>query len=121
MTATVFDLTGIHALRKGLPWALRFTRYAGKGKSPVNLTGCAARFEVFDSLAGRAAPALVTLTSADGDIVLGGTAGTVVIKLGTASADWSAKNLRYRLWFTDSLGDETLYFYGRLALLDGEW
>lgn len=120
MTPTAFDLTGRRAILKGLPWSVRFTRL-GPDKQPVNLVGCAARMQIFDALAGRSAAPLVTLTSVAGDIALGGAAGTVAITLGDVSGSWTAKNLRYRLYFTDSLGDEALYFYGRIGLLDGEW
>lgn len=120
MSPTAYDIVGRHAIRKGLPWSFRLTRL-GPDKQPVDLTGCAARLQIFDALASRSAAPLVTLTSAAGDIALGGAAGTVAITLGEVSGAWAVKNLRYRLYFTDSLGAEGLYFYGRLGLLDGEW
>jgi hypothetical protein len=120
MSPTAFDITGRRAILKGLPWSFRFTRL-GPDKQPIDLTGCSARLQIFDALASRSAPPLVTLTSAGGEIALGGAAGTVAITLGDVSGGFAAKNLRYRLYFTDSLGDEDLYFYGRLGLRDGEW
>lgn len=120
MSPTAFDLVGRNALRKGLPWSFRLRRLQ-PGKTPVDLTGCAARMEIYDALAPRTQSPLVTLSSATGEIVLGGAAGTLVAMLGSITSTWSARNLRYRLFFTDSLGIDGLYLYGRLAFMDGEW
>lgn len=117
MSSTAFDLTGRHAIEKGLPWSLYFTRYAGPARTPVDLTGCAARLEVFDAFTGAL---LLTLSSASAEeITLGGIAGSVAVRLpGAASAAWTATHLRYRFFFTDASGVDRLYLRGRLGLLE---
>lgn len=118
MTSTVFDLVGKYAIEKGAPWALHFTRYAGPAKTPVDLTGAAARLDIFDALASG--PPLLTLSTASGEIVLGGAAGTVAIDLSVARGnEITASNLRYRLWFTLG-GTDQLYLRGRLGLIEGD-
>lgn len=118
MTSTVFDLVGKYAIEKGLPWSFRCTRFAGPGKAPVDLTGSTARLEIFDATSNAS---LCVLTSAAGDIVLGGPAGTVVCSLaGAVSLAWSARYLRYRFVFIDSLGSERVYLRGRLGLVDDQ-
>lgn len=115
MTSTTFDLVGKYAIEKGLPWSFRCARYAGPGRTPVDLTGCSARLEIYNALTSEL---IATLSSADGDIALGGPAGTVVTALaGAVSGAWSATHLRYRFYFTDSLGVERLFMRGRLGLV----
>ncbi len=118
MTSTVFDLVGKYAIEKGLPWTFRCTRFSGPAKTPVDLTGSAARFEIFDATSNAT---LGVLTSTDGDVVLGGPAGTVVCNLSAAaSLSWEARYLRYRFVFTDSQGSERVYLRGRLGLVDDQ-
>lgn len=118
MQSAVFDLVGQHAIEKGLPWQLRFTRYAGPAKTPVDLTGLSARLEIFDALVPGAP--ILTLRDTTGDITLGGMAGTVAADLsGAASAAITAKHLRYRLFFVVG-GVDHLYMRGRLGLLEGD-
>lgn len=116
MSSTTFDLIGKYAIEKGLPWSFRCARFAGRAKTPVDLTGSSARLEIYNALTGEL---ITTLDDASGDIVLGGAAGTVEVALAAqVSATWSATNLRYRFFFTDSLGVDRLFMRGRLGLVD---
>lgn len=119
MTSTVYDLTGAYALEKGVPWALRFTRF-NPDKTPVDLTGASARLEIYDALVSG--PPLLVLSSAQpAEIVLGGTAGTFAAYLPAAASNGlTATHLRYRLFFTVA-GVDLLFLRGRLAFIgDGE-
>jgi len=111
-----FDLVGDYAMVKGLPWSLRFTRYAGPAKTPVNLTGCSARLVIFNLLDAAALP--LAFSTVSGHIVLGGMLGTVAIDLDGETTALASERATYRLYFTDSLGVETLLLRGRLGLLE---
>jgi len=116
MTSTTFDLIGKYAIEKGLPWSFRCARFTGRAKTPVDLTGSSARLEIYNALTGEL---VATLDDSAGDIVLGGPAGTVDVALAAqVSAGWSATHLRYRFFFTDSLGVERLFMRGRLGLVE---
>ena len=118
MSSTVYDLAGPFALEKGVPFALHFTRF-NPDKTPVDLTGAAARLEIYDALASG--PPLLALSTATGEIVLGGTAGTFAAYLSAAASNGlTVISLRYRLFFTVG-GVDQLYMRGRLAFVgDGE-
>ncbi len=119
MTSTVFDLVGKYAIEKGLPWSFRCTRYTGPARVPVDLTGLVARFDVFDALA-PGAPVL-SVSSASGEIALGGVAGTVAIDLSAAQTGAiAATHLRHRLTFIDAQLVERVFLRGRLGLLEGD-
>lgn len=63
---------------------------AGQPPQPVNLTGCTARMQIREKVASPTA--YITLTTANGGITLGGTAGTVEIYIPdetTASFTWT--------------------------------
>jgi len=111
-----FDLVGDYAIVKGLPWSLRFTRYAGPSKTPVDLTGCSARLVIYNLLDAAALP--LGFSTVSGHITLGGALGTVAIELDEDTAALTAERAAYRLYFTDSLGVETLLLRGRLGLLE---
>ncbi len=111
-----FDLVGDYAIVKGLPWSFRFTRYAGPLKTPVNLTGCSARLVIFNLLGAAALP--LAFSTVSGHIVLGGALGTVAIDLDGETTVLAAGRATYRLYFTNSLGIETLLLRGRLGLLE---
>ena len=114
----VLDLVGPYAIVKGLPWAFKFTRKAGPGKVPVDLTGATARLEIHDLLAGGPP---VEFSTASGHIVLGGAAGTVDVALTAGETLLAAQRARYRLYLTPAGGREQLLLRGRLGLLeDGE-
>lgn len=117
MIGAKFDLVGPYAMVKGLPWSFELTRKAGG--QPLDLTGCAARLVIIDVL-DPTAPAL-EFSTASGHIVLGGAAGTITIELPETLTAFAATRVRYRLYFTDSLGREGLLLRGRLGILeDGE-
>ncbi len=113
-----FDLLGPHAMVKGLPWSLEFTRRAGPAKTPVDLTGCSARLVITDLLADAAPETPLEFTTLSGHIVLGGVAGTVAITLDETDTALAAERASYRLYFTDSLGRESLLLRGRLGLVE---
>ena len=65
------------------------TWMAGTPPVPVDLTGCTARMHVRDAVAS--ADVLLALTTENGRITLGGTAGTVTLQLSaaeTAAITW---------------------------------
>lgn len=110
------DLVGDHAMVKGLPWSLRFTRTAKPSNMPIDLTGCSARLVITNPLDAAAAP--LVFSTASGHIVLGGVAGTVDIDMDETDTTIAAIRINYRLYFTDSLGLEKLLMRGQLALLE---
>lgn len=112
-----FDLVGPHALVRGLPWSLNFTRLAGAQKTPVDLTGCSARLVITGLLETAEPQEPLEFTTTGGNIVLGGVAGTVAIDLDdTDTADIPDRAL-YRFYLTDALGKETLLLRGRLGVI----
>ena len=60
----------------------------------------------------------LVFSTVSGHIVLGGVAGTVAIDLDETDTALAAERASYRLYFTDSLGIETLLLRGRLGLLE---
>ena len=113
-----FDLVGPYAMVKGLPWSLKFTRKSGPLKTPVNLTGCSARFVITDLLALSAPVTPLEFTTVSGHITLGGALGTVEIALDDVETALALERASYRLYLTDSLGVESLLLRGRLALVE---
>ncbi|MBL0307661.1 MAG: hypothetical protein IPQ25_17025 [Chitinophagaceae bacterium] len=112
-----FDLVGPHALVRGLPWSLNFTRLAGAQKTPVDLTGCSARLVITGLLETADPPEPLEFTTTGGNIVLGGALGTVAIDLDeTDTADVPDRAL-YRFYLTDALDKETLLLRGRLGVI----
>jgi hypothetical protein len=115
--AGVLALLGPFALRRGFPWRFAFRRLAAPARHPVDLTGCAARLEIYDALRPRHLPWV--FSTASGEITLGGAAGTFACHLtAAATAPIHATAGRYRIVFTDSLGDEQVFLFGRLAILE---
>ena len=112
-----FDLVGPHALVRGLPWSLNFTRLAGAQKTPVDLTGCSARLVITGLLETTEPPVPLEFTTTGGHIALGGALGTVAIALDeTDTADIPDRAL-YRFYLTDALGKESLLLRGRLGVI----
>ena len=70
-------LAGLHDINieQGSSWTLSLTWKDDAG-IPINLSGYKARMKVRKSYAG---PAVLELSSDDGDIVLGGALGTIVL------------------------------------------
>lgn len=117
MAATVFDLVGPYVIEKGLPWDFKFTRFTGPSRVPVDLTDCLARLELYDDQRPGFAPLLFSTES--GHINLGNAAGTFHCHLtGSETLAIAITQGRYRLVFTDSIGDEVLYLRGRLGFLE---
>ncbi len=118
MASTVFDLVGKHAIEKGFPWSFVFTRYAGPAKTPVDLTGLSCRLDVFDALSASTTP-LLSVSSASGQIVLGGASGRTEIDLTEQQTTFATKSLRYRIVFTEAGGRQHPYLHGRLGIVEG--
>lgn len=117
MLGAKFDLVGPYSLVRGLPWSLGFTRKAGAQKTPVDLTGCAARLVISGLLETTEPPAPLEFSTTSGHIALGGVLGTVAIDLDeTDTADIPDRAL-YRFYLADALGKETLLLRGRLGVL----
>jgi len=111
-----FDLRDHNAMVKGLPWHLGYTHKAGPLKAPVDLAGCSARLVIDNPLDATQAPA--EFSTASGHIVLGGVTGRVDIDLDETDTLLAGTRARYRLYFTNSLGKESLLLRGSLALLE---
>ena len=112
-----FDLLGPHALVRGLPWSLRFTRLAGAQKTPVDLTGCAVRLVISGLLESAEPPAPREFTTTSGHVTLGGALGTVAIDLDESDTADIPDRALYRLYLTDALGREALLLRGRLGVI----
>lgn len=75
---------------------------AGTPSVPVNLTGCTARMQVRRKITD--ADPLLSLTTENGGITLGGTAGTVTISMSataTAAIDWKGGVYDLEIQFGD--------------------
>ncbi len=95
--------------RKTLTWK------AGTPPVPVNLTGCTARMQMRTEIA--AATPLVTLTTENGGIVLGGTAGTIelfIAAVDTAAFTWTTAV--YDLEIILANGDVRRLLYGPVTV-----
>ena len=111
------DLLGArYAICRGFPWSVTFRRREpGPGRRPIDLTGFTARFEVYDSLREHRPPWMF------GALIEAPQTG--VVKIPLRADDTRALRTtaaRYRLVFTDSLGDESVLLYGRLAVLESD-
>lgn len=76
---------------QGATYMLSFTWKAGVDKIPVDLTGCTARMQVRTKV-GASIP-LLSLTTENGGISLGGTAGTINLLIDaedTAALSWTS-------------------------------
>ncbi|GHU38471.1 hypothetical protein AGMMS50256_37810 [Betaproteobacteria bacterium] len=119
MSRANYDIKGSRAIQRGFSWRFVFTRRQ-KNRQPVDLTGLSARFELRDS-ANPETPAIV-FTSDEGKIVLGDATGTVEILLtagDTAAIDFRHA-ARYRLIFSDNLGDPEVFLAG-VAQIGNGW
>jgi hypothetical protein len=121
MMTAEFDLIGKYAVTRGFPWSLPLMRLqSAKPRVPLDLTGMQARFEIYGT--SRHHHRLPwEFSTATGHIHLGGAQGTVDIRLGPSDTELIRSTAcRYRLIFTDSLGDESILLRGRLAVLEDE-
>lgn len=78
-------------IEQGATLGLPITWLVGTAQLPVDLTGCTARMDIRAKLTDTAK--LLSLTTANGRIVLGGTAGTITLLLTaeeTAALTWLA-------------------------------
>lgn len=117
MTSTVFDLVGKYAIEKGLPWSFRCTRKAGPSKTPVDLTGLAARLDIYDAL--QPGLPILSVDTVSGGVVLGGSDGSIVANLSAAATRAiTAPHLRYRLILIDANAVEQGFMRGRLGVIE---
>lgn len=87
---------------------------AGELKTPVDLTGCTARMQVREKINSPAV--LLELTTLNGGIVLGGTAGTIklyMLAANTLNLTW--KNGVYDLYITFPSGVVKKKLYGTVS------
>jgi len=117
MPAQTWDLIGPFRIEQGATWNPVITYYTDATKTAVNdLTGYKAT-AVWSAKAGG--PAIVSLSSDDGTITLGGSAGTVAPKIG-ASVTNTLPPLtdqnpgRWQLDLIDPDGND-------IRLLEGDW
>jgi hypothetical protein len=112
------NLLGDFAVTRGFPWHAHMARLQSRcPRVPVDLTGMKARLEVFDTLHLRRAPWVFSTET--GHIELGGGTGEFDIRLAAADTlGITATACRYRLIFTDALGEERILARGRLAVLE---
>ena len=95
--------------RKTLTWK------AGTPAVAVDLTGCTARMHIRTEIASPVP--LVTLTTENGGITLGGAAGTIVLLIAattTAAINWEAGVYDLEVVFTN--GDVRRLLYGPVAI-----
>ena len=110
MTAGNYDFI----IEQGSELSLPLIWKGGNGV-PIDLTGCSAemmiRREVDDSVP------LVSLSSADGGIVLGETAGTIAIAIDEATtSELASGKAYYDLRLTDSLGKHRRLIQGQVII-----
>lgn len=90
------------SIEQGATFTKTVTWKTGKPALPVDLTGCVARMQVREKVDSTAV--LLTLTSADGRITLGGAAGTVVLRVDaddTAAITWKGGVYDLEIEFAD--------------------
>lgn len=86
---------------------------ASGAETAVDLTGCTARMQIRTS--ATAATALVTLTTEDGGITLGGAAGTIEVLIGAdVTADFTFKQAVYDLEITFANGHKRTLIAGNV-------
>lgn len=102
-------------VEQGATFRKLFTWKAGVPAVAVDLTGCAARMQMRAEI--TAAVPLVTLTTENGGIVLGGTAGTIELIItaqATAAMTWTAAV--YDLEIVLANGDVRRLLYGPVTV-----
>lgn len=101
-------------VRQGVTWRQVFTFHQGDtASSVVNLTNYTASLTIKDKPSDSTP--LATLTSANGGILLGGTAGTItVLQTAAQTTAYTWVNGEYRLTLTAPGGDTNLILYGTI-------
>ena len=116
MRGRKFDLIGDYALRRAFPWRLSVRRLQpGPARKAVDLTGMSARFEIYDNLCARRPPWTFAVV-----IDAPPTGGGLIDMSADDTRAIQTTAARYRLLFTDSLGDESVLLTGRLAVLESD-
>ena len=118
MIGARFDLLGKYALVRGLPWSLDFVRKTGPAKTPVDLSGCAARLVISGLLETAEPPEPLEFSTTSGHITLGGALGTVAVDLDETDTAGIPDRALYRFYLADALGKETLLLRGRLGVIE---
>lgn len=88
---------------QGATFSQPFTWKTGTPAAPVDLTGCSARMQIRSKRVNAAV--LLELTTINGGIVLGATAGTVILNLSavqTAAIVWISAVYDLQIVFSDS-------------------
>lgn len=90
------------SIDQGATFTKTVTWKTGKPATPVDLTGCTARMQVRESVESE--DVLLSLTTENGRIALGGLAGTVDLRVeatDTALIEWAAGVYDLEIQFTD--------------------
>lgn len=109
-------------VRQGTTWRNSFTLYQTDTSGPVvDLTNYSAALTVKDTDSGAyttpASSPLLSLTSSNGGIVLGGTNGTItILQTATQTAAYTWASGDYRLTLTPGSGDTNVYLYGSVTI-----
>ncbi|XXQ53890.1 hypothetical protein ACA040_002572 [Xenophilus aerolatus] len=90
------------SIDQGATFTRQVTWKTGKPATPVDLTGCIARMQIREAI--ESPEVLVSLTTANGGITLGGAAGTVALRIeaaATAEFQWTAGVFDLEIEFAD--------------------
>ena len=90
------------SIDQGATFTRQVTWKTGKPATPVDLTGCTARMQIREAI--ESPEVLVSLTTANGGITLGGPAGTVALRIEadtTAAFEWRAGVFDLEIEFAD--------------------
>ena len=111
MPAAIYD---IPAIEQGADFFLDLT-YKDDTGAPVDLTGYSARMQIREEISSPTA--LVSISSASGEITLGGITGTISIHIpATTTAALSFNTGKYDLELEDSAGVVTRLIQGSVTL-----
>ena len=106
MAATTLTIT----IEQGATYSKLITWKTGTPALPIDLTGCTARMQVRAKI--TSVTPLLELTTENGGIILGGTAGTITLFISaedTAAFDWDGGAYDLEIEFTDGTVVRRLY------------
>lgn len=108
-----YDFVDSNSIDIGASFDSIITWKSGEPALPVNVSPYSAEFKIFDLLTNST---LLTATNSNGKIVLGGSAGTINIKLSTSDTSLFSKGTYgYSLILAASSNDTQKLLYGEVA------
>lgn len=111
MPAAIYD---IPAIEQGADFFFDLT-YKDDTGTPIDLTGYSARMQIREEVSSNIA--LVSISSATGEIVLGGIAGTIAVHIpASVTTGLSFNTGKYDLELEDSAGVVTRLIQGSVTL-----